>query len=247
MRGYDKGSWAHELAARRWERHPTLVQYAERREVEHELRATIGNHLWRVPAPSYYAMRRDRLVQIMERFAGDQEKLIELGSGTGSIVFELVAGGARHRMVGLELSGTGCEVARMVAEHYRVEQVEFGHIDLLDPASPGYGRLDGATVFTHYCLEQLPDDTEAVFRNLVAAGVRRAILIEPTFELLGWTSLRDLASRTYVLRQDYQRSIMAAARRLEQEGLIEVVHTERLDFVSGHRHAGTLLVFDIHR
>jgi hypothetical protein len=100
-------------------------------------------------------------------------------------------------------------------------------------------------VYTHYCLEQLPNDTEAVFRNLVAAGVRRAILIEPTYELLSWTSLRDWASRTYVLRQDYQRSIVRAARQLEAEGLITIAHTERLDFVSSYRNAGTLLVFDV--
>lgn len=244
-RGYDAGSWAAERDAKRWEHHPTLQAFTERGDVRHELRATINNQLWHVSASAYYAMRRMRLVQIMRRFAADADSLYELGSGVGSIVFELVVGGLRKRIVGLELSPTGREVAERVAAHYQVEGVEFGHIDLLDSASDGFARLNGATVYTHYCLEQLPNDTEAVFRNLAAAGVRRAILIEPTFELLGWTSLRDLASRTYVLRQDYQRSIMRTAERLQREGVLDIVHTERLDFVSGHRNAGTLLVFDI--
>lgn len=245
-RGYHRGSWAQDLAARRWERTETLARYTERVDVPGELRATIGNRLWRIPAPCYYAMRRANLVGIMRRFADTASCLVELGSGVGSIVFELVAGGLRKPILGLELSSNGREVARIVAAHYDVAQVEFGRIDLLDPTSEGYRRLAGATVYTHHCLEQLPNDTDAVLRNLVAAGVRRAILIEPTFELLGWTSLRDWASRTYVLRQDYQRSIIRTARRLEAEGLLAIAHTERLDFVSGHRNAATLLVLDVH-
>lgn len=134
---------------------------------------------------------------------------------------------------------TGCTA------HYRLHRAEFGLIDLLDPSSEGYRRLEGQTVYSHYCLEQLPRETESIFRNLVAAGVRRAILVEPSFELLGRNSLRDLATWSYVLRQDYQRSIVQSARKLEEEGIIRIVETRRLDFVSGHRHFGTLLVFDV--
>lgn len=242
---YEQGGWSRELAARAWEKSDNLQDYVERQWLERRLKAQIGGRLWSVPAPAYYRFRRARLVEIMRRFAGSTDVLIELGSGTGSIVFELAAERQRQCLLGLELSPTGRKVGSAVADYFGLENVEFGPIDLLDPASEGYARLAGRTVFTHYCLEQLPNHTEAIFRNLVAAGIKRAILIEPTFELLRWYSLRDLASMTYVLRQDYQRKILRSARKLEAEGLIRIVHSSRLSFVSGHRNAATVVIFDV--
>lgn len=242
---YDSGDWSRQLEARRWENSAGLREYVDRQGMQRPLRVQIQGRLWDLPTCAFYRYRRARLVQIMQRFADPHSTLVELGSGTGSIAFELAQAGIWPYILGLELSPTGREVARCVADHFNTDNVAFGQIDLLDPASRGFGRLAGQTVYTHYCLEQLPGRAEDVFRNLVRARVKRAILIEPSYELLRWHSLRDLASITYVLRQDYQRSILRAARKLEHEGLIRIVQTERLDFVSSHRNAGTLLVFDI--
>ena len=241
---YDKGSWSDELSARNWENHSTLQAYVDREWAKHRLTATIDGRLWRIDPAAYYPFRRAKLAEIIARYADERSPLYELGSGAGSIVFELSLERPWPGITGLELSPTGREVSRAIAKHYGVNNVEFGHIDLLDPSSEGYGRIEGQTVYTHYCLEQLPGKAKTIFRHLLAAGIERAILIEPTFELLGWGSLRDLASRTYVLRQDYQRTFVAAARKLEKEGLLKILACERLDFVSGHRHAATLLVFD---
>lgn len=241
---YDQGSWSSELSAENWKNHSTLEDYVDRKWARHKLTATIDGRLWKIDPADYYPLRRAKLAEIIGKYVDRNTTLFELGSGAGSIVFELALAGSFPRIIGLELSPTGREVSRAIAAHYDVPNIEFGYIDLLDPASEGYGRLAGQTVYTHYCLEQLPDKTEEIFRNMLAAGIRRAVLIEPTFELLGRGSLRDLASRTYVLRQDYQRTIVGVARKLEKQGLLTVVACERLDFVSGHRNAGTLLVFD---
>lgn len=242
---YEAGGWSQELTNRTWERCSTLRAYLDRVWVGRRLTAQIDGQLWSVPAPDFYRFRRARLVEIMQRYSLPNEPLVELGSGTGSIVFELALEGQWRKLLGLELSPTGRQVADIVTRYFEVSGVEFAEIDLLDENSPGYRRLGGQTVYTHYCLEQLPDHTEQILRSLIQAGIKRAILIEPSYELLRWYSLRDLASMTYVLRQDYQRSIVAGARTLEREGLIRIVDLERLDFVSGHRNAATLLVFDV--
>lgn len=241
---YDAGDWKREAEETAWLANASLEDYVDRAHVTRDMRVTVGGQLHEMPACAYYRFRRRELASIMEEFAPDAPRLVELGSGTGAIVFELAASLPGREFLGLDLSPRGIEVARTVAAHYGLANVEFAPIDLLDQASPGWLRLEGETVYSHYCLEQLPRHTEAIFRNIVAAGAKRAVLIEPSFELLGLTSLRDLASRSYVLRQDYQRSIIRAAERLEQEGLLRIVETRRLDFVSSHRNFGTLLVFD---
>lgn len=242
---YERGEWSRQLRERSWEGCASLREYVDRAWIRGQIRAQIQGRLWSLPVYAYYRYRRTQLVAIIRKFARTDETLVELGSGAGAIAFELAHAEIWPRIVGLELSSTGREVARRVAQHLKVDRVEFGEIDLLAQSSQGFRRLANQTIFTHYCLEQLPDHTEQVFRNLVAARVRRAILIEPSFELLRWRALRDLASITYVLRQDYQRSIIRSARKLEKEGLIDIVHLERLQFVSSHRNAGTLLVFDV--
>ena len=241
---YDAGDWQRESEEATWLANPTLEAYVERAHLDRDMRVTVNGRLHTMPAKSYYGYRRRQLAAIMEEFAPDAERLVELGSGTGAIVFELASSMKGREFLGLDLSQRGIDVARRVAAHYEVDNVEFDQIDLLDPSSPGWQRIKGETVYSHYCLEQLPRHTESIFRNIVAAGAKRAVLIEPSFELLGKTNLRDLATRSYVLRQDYQRSIVRAARKLESEGLIRIAETRRLDFVSSHRNFGTLLVFD---
>lgn len=241
---YEAGDWKREAEEAAWLANPTLTEYAERAHVDRQMRVTVDGRLHEMPVRSYYRFRRQKLAAIIEEFAPDAGQLVELGSGTGAIVFELAATLEGRRFLGLDLSQRGIGVARTVADHYGLANTEFGQIDLLDPASPGWARLAGQVVYSHYCLEQLPRHTEAIFRNIAAAGARRAVLIEPSFELLGMANLRDLATRSYVLRQDYQRSIVQAAQQLESEGLIRIAETRRLDFVSSHRNFGTLLVFD---
>jgi len=242
---YDAGEWAQQAHARDWLRAETLVDYVDRAWSRRELVCLIDDKLRRMPARDYYRLKRGRIGDVMRRFAGDTDTLVELGSGTGTNLFGLALDGQWSSLIGLELSKTGQEVGEAVARHFRLtDRIGFGEIDLVNPRSPGYATLKGRTVFTHYCLEQLPDDTEAVFRHLCAAGIRRAIHLEPSFELLSSVSLRDLASMSYVWRQDYQRTMVRCARRLEAEGKIRIVAVERLSFASSLRNPPTLLVWE---
>lgn len=243
---YDAGEWAQQKSARHWLLTPTLEAYADKQWLDRDIVAELEGRLWRLPASEYYRFRRHKLIEILSEYDCGVETIVELGSGTGSNLFSLATTDRWKHILGLELSPTGREVTRCVTERFDLDdRVEVDEIDLLDATSAGFARLQGAVVFTHYCLEQLPNHTETVFRNLAAVGIRRAILLEPSFELLSRASLRDQASRTYVIRQDYQRSIIGVGRKLESEGLIEIVAARRLDFVSSCRNPPTLLVWDL--
>jgi hypothetical protein len=242
---YDQGEWAQQLEARNWERSAGLSAYVEKSWLDRDILCTVGGRLWRMPATQYYRHRYRTMAEILRRFAGDADELVEVGSGTGTNLFALAADPSWRRLRGLELSPTGRAVARRVAAHFAVEdRISFEEIDLLDAASPGFSLLENQIVFTYLCLEQLPDDTEKVMRHLCAAKVKRMIHFESSFELLSPLSLRDLASMSYVWRQDYQRTIVSTARRLEAEGLIRIVAAERLDFSPSWRNTPTLLVWE---
>lgn len=242
---YDHGEWTQQLNARNWDRADTLEAYVERAWLEGDRTCLIDGRLWQTPSTEYYRFRRAKIASILGRFARDVDELVEVGSGTGGNLFSLYLDGPWTSLRGYELSATGRLVASKVAERFGVQHhISFDEIDLLDPASRGFAGLHGATVFTYYCLEQLPNDTERVMRNLYRAGVRRVIHLEPSFELLSLHSLRDLASASYVWRQDYQRSMLKAARRLEAEGLIRIEAAEKLDYSPSWRNPPTLVVWE---
>jgi hypothetical protein len=242
---YDRGEWAQQLEARNWERAGSLEAYAEKSWIDRDLTCLVDGRLWRMPVADYYRLRHRMIAGILRRFAGDADELVEVGSGTGTNLFALAADKTWPQLRGLELSPTGRDVARRVAERFGAEdRVSFDEIDLLDAASPGFRLLEGKTVFSYLCLEQLPDDTEKVMRHLYAAKVKRVIHFETTFELLSPRSLRDLASMSYVWRQDYQRTIVSTARRLEAEGLIRIIAVERLHFSPTWRNTPTLVVWE---
>ena len=242
---YDQGEWAQQLRARNWTRSPDLKAYVEKGWAQGDMVCLVDGKLWEMPVRDYYRLRNSIVGALLRRFAGDADELVEVGSGTGSNLFALSLDGSWRSLKGLELSPVGRNVARDVAKHFGVaDRISFDEIDLLDKASPGFGMLEGKNVFTYLCLEQLPNDTERVLRNLCRAKVKRVIHFEPSFELLKPHSLRDLASMSYVWRQDYQRTIVAATRRLEAEGLIRIVACERLHYSPTGRNPPTLIVWE---
>ncbi|MXO63102.1 class I SAM-dependent methyltransferase [Qipengyuania oceanensis] len=242
---YDQGEWMQQRQARRWEQVDDALLYADKAWLDEPAVVQIEGALWQMPGTDYYAYRRRMLHAILAKYDQETDTLYELGSGTGANLVSLATSNRYARLVGLELSATGRDVAREVVDHFGFNDIiRIGQIDLLDSDSPGFSELRGATCFTHYCLEQLPDYTERVFRNLISAGVSRVIMLEPSYELLSKFSLRDQASRTYVWRQDYQRTLVSTAARLRDEGLVRIIATEQLRFVSSPRNPPTLLVWE---
>jgi hypothetical protein len=240
---YDQGEWRDVLESRRWDRCDSLEQYVLSGDGR-PITAMIGGELTRIGASEYYAYRTKVLAETVRRFGGDAEALVEIGSGAGRNLFALAYAGHWSKLLGLELSPTGREVTQRVAERFSLSSVHSAEIDLLDPSSPGFDRLRGATVFSFYCLEQLPAHTREVMQNLLSAGVRRVIHIEPTPELFSYLSLKDLATISYIWRQDYQRTIVSVARRMEEQGLIRVLEVARLNFAPSCRNDPTLVVWE---
>lgn len=240
---YDQGEWRDTLLDRRWDRCSTLADYVLGTE-DRTFAALVNGRLSRIPMRDYYAYRTAVLVATLRRFAPESGPLVEVGSGAGRNLFALAHGGSWSDLLGLELSPTGREVTTLAAQRFGLANIRTEHIDLLDPQSAGFARLRGATAFSFYCLEQLPSYTRRVADNLLRAGVKRMIHIEPTPELFDRTSLKDLATISYIWRQDYQRTIVATARAMEREGCARVLAVERLHFAPSCRNDPTLVVWE---
>ena len=240
---YDQGEWLATLREARWESCRNLAEYVFTSDTR-PINAIVEGRLARIARNDYYQYRTHTLVSTLKQYAEDCNDLVEIGSGAGRNLIALAHAGPWTSMLGLELSNTGREVTRRVCERFGINSVQTAHIDLLDPNSENFNKLRGAVVFSFYCLEQLPAFTRRVIGNLHRAGVKRVIHIEPTIELYNPSTLKDLATISYIWRQDYQRTLVTTARAMEAEGALRLLACERLNFAPSCRNDPTLVVWE---
>lgn len=204
----------------------------------------IDQRLHEIGVEEYYAFRSRKLIDVLATNDGGASSLVEIGCGAGRNLFTLAAADRWDHIHGVDIAPTGLAVIAEVAARFGVDKVSASRIDLLDESYENNPELKGATAFSYYCLEQLPAHAETVIRRLVKAGVRRGIHIEPSLELFSPSRLGDIATASYIWRQDYQRSVLSAVRALEQEGVLCLVKAERLGFAPTVRNEPTLVVWD---
>jgi SAM-dependent methyltransferase len=233
---YDKGYWSGVVRDARWQRTATLEEFLN--PASDGIRVCkVDNRYVRARTVDYYRFRHERLLSVMREFAGTERELVELGCGYGANLFSLTLGGPWPTLTGLDVSEAGISAGRQIAERFGLGgRVTFDRLDLTNPDDPAFERLRGRTAFTYYCFEQIPHDTEAVVRNLLRAGVTRVVQIEPLAELLHWNSPKDLINYLYILRSDYQRTLLTTLRRLERERLVRITAVRRLYYAPSIRH-----------
>jgi len=239
---YEDGAWANELRQQYWLSTPTLSDYlippgASRIIVLHQGR------LARTGLADYYRFRIGKVIEMVADNDGGATELIELGCGTGRNIFSLSTARRWKRLQGYDISDNGLQVAKLVKERFRVDEAEFAKLDLLSDDLENLGALRDATVFTYLCLEQLPGHAEGILRKLLLAGVQRGIHIEPSLDMFSPWRLRDLATMSYVWRQNYQRKLISALRTLENEGRIKIERLERPGFAPNVGHEPNLIVW----
>lgn len=241
---YEDGVWKNTLDTREWSRCPDLRAYLIPADTVPRIAKLGQNRLMHVRNDDYYAYRLETLQRLMLRHAGDQDTLVELGCGAGKNLFSLALLQHWTKLVGYDISENAITAARQAADHFGVPGVEFDRLDLIDGDTPAFRRLEHRTVFTYYCLEQLKYHTATVIDNLLRHRVQRVLHVEPSFELLSWTSLADWATYWYVRRMDYQDRLLRTLRQYERQGRLRILFTQRLYYTPTLRNDPTLICWE---
>ena len=240
---YDAGTWKAVLEQKKWAQCASLRDYLV--PGDEGLRvAKIQDQLVRIRTCDYYDYRLRILQEVLAQYAGDEKELIELGCGYGANLFSLALSGRWESLSGFDISTNGIRAGREAALHFNLPNVSFDHLDITDANDPNYPRIKGKTVYTYYCLEQLKRSTQTVIENIIRAGARRIIHIEPTFELLRMWHPVDLTTYFYVKKQDYQDNLVTTVKDFEKRGLIKIVDLKRLYYAPTHRNDPTLICWE---
>lgn len=240
---YDQGNWSRVLRERAWERAPSLEAFLLGDDLTERV-ARVDCRSVRIRTRDYYRYRMHALAEAMQHHAGGAAELVELGCGYGYNLFSLALRGP-WRLLGLDISDNAIEAGRAIARRFALEsRIEFGQVDITRADAPSFSRVRGRTVFTHFCLEQVPYAVEGVVRNLLAHAPARVMHVESAAALLRLWRPRDLMNYLYLRSMDYQTQLLAVLRRLEREGLLRVTIYERSPFAPTLHNDGCFIVWE---
>lgn len=175
--------------------------------------ASIADEIYHLPSCMFIALKRQRILEIVERFCGD-EALCELGAGNGQNLIWLQHY-QRRRVYGGEYSANAVELGRLLGlELSPFNYYEPGDYDLIkDPSS----------VLTVHSIEQIPDAT-VIVDSLRARRdrLRTVVHFEPVFNHGRQDLLGRLRNR-YARLNDYNVNLLEV---LEMADDITILHRE---------------------
>jgi hypothetical protein len=241
---YNLSSWRKVLDDERWLRANDLRDFLLSAPDTPGLRKVDGR-IVNIGLRSYYSYRLCALGDLIRRHCADAREIVELGTGYGANLFALSLARPDLTFKGFDISANGIAAGNAIARHFGLsDRVSFDHIDLTDAADASFRLIEGATVFTHFCIEQIPYDVGKVVENILAAKPRRVINIEPTTELLDLTQVRDIVSFAYIRTVDYQTKLFTILDDLERKGRIRIIARERMQFAPTINHDGFLYCWE---
>jgi hypothetical protein len=114
---------------------------------------------------------------------------------------------------------------------------------LLKEDDNAHALLRGNTVFTYYCLEQLHRELSVIIENILRARPAVVIHIEPTREILRYSSLLDINSMVYSRAMDYPANLLSTLRSYADKGRIAIDSVMRLGYAPALRNYPALVVW----
>jgi hypothetical protein len=240
---YDMGRWHDVRNEKAWHRFDDLRSFLEGTDQKPRY-AKIGGRVVTIPTREYYRLRIELLQELLNREAGGADELVEIGCGFGYNLFSLSLDSKWRCLEGLDISENAVWAAQAIAEHFACRNMRFGVLDITKADHPGFNCIEGRTVFTFFCIEQVPYSVDRVIQNLLDSKPRRVIHVEPTTEKLSLSKPLDLTNFLYVKSMDYQCRLFTVLGELARARRIRILTDRRLDFAPTIHNDGFLLTWE---
>jgi len=241
---YHGGHWARVQAQKEWEAHTALEQFLVGKDARVILARVDGKPTW-IPKCDYYRYRIGALSALISARLGSASEIVELGCGVGYNILSLSLFLPDTRFIGLDVSSNGIDAAKQIVQHFGIShRFMFDVADLTESDPRTLNLLRGRDCFTYFCLEQIPHDIETVVRNILRAGPRRVLHVEPSVELLRATRPADWSNYAYVRSVDYQSRLFSTLETMHAQGELRLLETGRAAFAPTLQNDGFIALWE---
>ena len=162
---------------------------------------------------------------LFRRFFSESADIYELGCGTGLNLILLARLFPDKRLHGTDWASASQEILAGLAKRYGW-QLQGHPFDFFHP-DPAFRLAPGAAVLTFTALEQVGARHEALLAYLLSQRPAVCVHVEPMAELYDEGNLLDYLALRYHRERGYLDGYLSALRRLEKDGRIEILLTQR--------------------
>ncbi|MGA8849123.1 MAG: transketolase C-terminal domain-containing protein [Dehalococcoidia bacterium] len=182
---------------------------------------------------------------LFRKYLRDAESIHEFGCGPGHNLVALAELYPEKKIHGLDWSLTSRDLVNKIAEVYKYNIT--GH--LFDMFSPDESLeiTNNSAILTIGSLEQLGHEYELFLQFILKKSPKLCIHVEPICELYNENHLLDYVAIKYHQRRGYLENYLNRLRRLEIEGKIEILKTQRMFFGSLYEDSWSFIVWRLRR
>lgn len=187
----------------------------------------------------------DRILRTVaiKRFLSDANRIVELGSGTGTTQLLLAALVPSAELVSSDWARSSQQIVQLISQRCD-RDIATAQVNMLDLYGWKALRVDRhCAVLTIHAMEQLGDNWRPLLNALLAQKPKLCVHLEPVLEMYNQEELFDYIAAKYHKRRNYLLGYLTALQRLASEGLVKIQEQRRLQFGDRYHEAYTLIVW----
>ena len=163
---------------------------------------------------------------VFDKYFRDYENIYEFGCGTGHNLLKVHEVNPSAHLFGLDWTTASQKIIQKMRENGIVKNIEGYNFDFFNP-NKKIKILKNSAIYTVAALEQTGSNYKKFVSYLLKNKPDLCVHVEPVAELLDETSLIDNLSVKYFRKRNYLNGYLDYLRKLEKEGVLEILEAKR--------------------
>jgi len=178
---------------------------------------------------------------LFQTYLADVDNIYEFGCGSGYNLIDLANLYPEKNIYGLDWSKSAVEIATLLGKNKKLP-VQGYHFDFFEP-DYSLEIPSNSAVLTMCALEQIGTRHEEVIQFILEKSPQICLNMEPIFELYDQDNLVDYMAAKYHSLRGYLSGYLPRLQELEQQGKLEILHTQRIYFGSLYHEGYSFVVW----
>lgn len=166
-----------------------------------------------------------KIFPLLKQYVTPDTTLVELGCGWARNLFFALNAKLGARGIGGEFTPEGVRLGNAVAGRFGFP-VDVFPFDFYNADLGFIDECDDVVIFTHNSIEQISELPEQAVYRILDVRPRAVLHFEPVYEYRNEPTLFHCMSKRYTEINDYNRNLLTILRKLENRGILEIVHEE---------------------
>ena len=178
---------------------------------------------------------------LFQTYLADVDNVYEFGCGSGYNLIDLAHLYPQKKIYGLDWSKSAVEIATLLGENKKL-LVKSYPFDFFEP-DYSLEIPPSSAVLTMCALEQIGARHEEVIQFILQKSPQICLNMEPIFELYDQNNLVDYMAVKYHNLRGYLSGYLSRLQELEQQGKLEILHTQKVCFGSLYHEGYSFVVW----